>query len=119
MQKHLYYRFSTYAIDLLLLLVATAQAQSFNYASVDFPNAVRTRAWGINPGGVIVGDYLDSSHTSHGFVLSGGHYITVDVPGSVIELPGALPTQLRAISPGGDIVGVYFAPPGSSAGCIV
>jgi len=119
MQKHRLCRFSTYAIGLLLLLVAAAQAQSFNYASVDFPNAIRTRAWGINPGGVIVGDYLDTLGTSHGFLLARGQYITVDVPGSVIEVAGTLPTQLRGISPGGDIVGVYFAPPGSSAGCTV
>jgi hypothetical protein len=119
MNKHLFHRFPISVFGLLLLLVAAAPAQSFNFASVDFPNAIRTRAWGINPGGVIVGDYLDSSNTSHGFLLAGGHYITVDVPGSVIGLAGTLPTQVRGISPGGDIVGVYFAPPGESAGCSV
>jgi hypothetical protein len=119
MKKHLSRCFVIYVFGLLLLFVAAAQAQSLNFASVDYPNAIRTRAWGINPGGVIVGDYLDSFHTSHGFVLVGGHYVTVDVPGSVIGLAGTLPTQLRGISPGGDIVGVYFAPPGSSVGCTV
>jgi len=99
------------------LAIGSAQAQSFNYASVDFPNAIRTRAWGISPGGVIVGDYLDSSSVSHGFLLSEGDYVTVDVPGSLIGLTGTLPTSLRGASPGGDIVGDYFAPPGSSAEC--
>ena len=104
-------------IGLLLLLATVAQAQSFKYASIDFPNAIRTRAWGISPGGIIVGDYLDSSHTSHGFVFARGQYVTIDVPGSLIRLTGTLPTALRGISPSGDIVGVYFAPPGSAAGC--
>src|SRR5438067_8403985 len=74
------------ALGFAVLAIGSAQAQSFDYASVDFPNAVRTRAWGINPGGVIVGDYRDGSNISHGFVLSGGHFITVDVPGSVLGL---------------------------------
>ncbi len=107
------------ALGFAVLAICSAQAQSFNYASVDFPNAIRTRAWGINPGGVIVGDYLDSSRVSHGFLLSEGHYVTVDVPGSLIGLTGTLPTSLRGVSPGGDIVGDYFAPPGSSAECTV
>jgi hypothetical protein len=69
------------ALGFAVLAICSAPAQSFNYASVDFPNAIRTRAWGINPGGVIVGDYLDSSSVSHGFLLSKGAYVTVDVPG--------------------------------------
>jgi len=105
------------ALGFAVLAIGSAQAQSFNYASVDFPNAIRTRAWGINPGGVIVGDYLDSSSVSHGFLFSEGDYVTVDVPGSLIGLTGTLPTSLRGASPGGDIVGDYFAPPGSSAEC--
>ncbi len=107
------------ALGFAILAIGSAQAQSFNYASVDFPNSIRTRTWGINPGGVIVGDYRDVSGVSHGFLLSGGQYITVDVPGSLIGLPGALPTNLRGINSAGDIVGVYVAPPGSVVGCTI
>jgi hypothetical protein len=107
------------ALGFAVLAIGSAQAQSFNYASVDFPNAIRTRAWAINPGGVIVGDYRDSSNVPHGFLLSGGRYITVDVPGALIGVPGALPTNLRGINPAGDIVGIYVAPPGSSVGCTI
>src|SRR5437660_6590550 len=107
------------ALGFAVLAIGSAQAQSFDYASVDFPNATRTRAWGINPGGVIVGDYRDASNVPHGFVLSGGHYITLDVPGSVLGLMGTLPTNLRAINPAGDIVGFYIAPANSTAGCTV
>jgi hypothetical protein len=117
MKKHSLTQFPIITVGLLLLAVSAAQAQSFNFAPIDFPNAIRTRAWGINPGGVSVGDYRDASGTSHGFLLSGGHYVTVDVPGTLIGLTGTLPTALRGISPAGDIVGIYFAPPGSSADC--
>ncbi len=100
-----------------LFWVAAASAQSLNYVSVDYPGAIRTRAWGISPGGVIVGDYLDSAHTSHGFLLSNEQYVTIDVPGSLFGLSGLLPTSIRGISPGGDVVGDFFAPPGSSPEC--
>src|SRR5215831_11801214 len=103
----------------LAFAVSSAQAQGYNYTSIDYPNAIRTRTFGISPGGVIVGDYRDSSGTLHGFLLSEGRYITVDVPGSLIGLAGVLPTSLRGINPAGDIVGFYFAPPGSSADCTV
>ena len=120
MKNHLSHRFPISVFGLLFLLVAAGQAQSFNFASVDYPNAIRTRAWGISPGGVIVGDYIDSSpsHLWHGFLLSGGQYVTLDVPGSVIGLTDKLQTSLRGIRTNGDIVGIYFAPPGSTAGCI-
>jgi len=107
------------ALGFAVLAIGSAQAQSFNYASVDFPYAIRTRAWGINPGGVIVGDYLDGAGVLHGFLLGGGHYINVDVPGSIIGLTGSLPTSLRGINPGGDIVGSYRVPANSTAGCTV
>src|SRR6201984_1352402 len=84
---------------LLALFVSSAQAQAYKYASIDYPNATRTRTWGISPRGVIVGDYRDSSGTSHGFLLVGGRYVTVDVPGSLIGLPGVLPTGLKGINP--------------------
>jgi len=108
---------SGYRACVARLAVSFVQAQGYNYASIDYPKAIRTRAWGINPGGVIVGDYRDSSNVPHGFLLSEGQYVTVDVPGSLIGLPGPLPTNLRGINPAGDIVGIFIAPPGSSAGC--
>ena len=104
---------------LLALAASSAQAQAYRYTSVDYPNAIRTRTFGISPGGIIVGDYRDSSAALHGFVLVGGRYVTVDVPGALIGLAGVLPTSLKGINPPGDIVGFYFAPPGSSADCTV
>lgn len=104
---------------LLALAVSSAQAQAHNYVSIDYPNAIRTRTFGISPGGVIVGDYRDSSGTLLGFLLVGRRYVTVDVPGALIGLTGVLPTSLKGINPAGDIVGFYFVPPGSSADCTV
>src|ERR1043166_2390502 len=69
---------------LITLAISSAQAQAYNYTSVDYPNAIRTRTFGISPGGVIVGDYRDSSGNLHGFLLVGGNYITVDVPAALI-----------------------------------
>ena len=109
-------RFPVIVFALLALAVSSAQAQRYKYASIDYPHGIRTRAWGINSRGVIVGDYLDSSRISHGFLLVRGRYVTVDVPGSLIGLPGVLPTGLRGINPAGDIVGLFIAPPGSSDG---
>jgi len=106
-------------LGLLAFAVSSAQAQAYNYASIDYPNAIRTRTHGISPGGVIVGDYLDNSGTQHGFLLSAGRFIKVEVPGALIGVPGVLPTGLRGINPAGDIVGIYIAPPGSSADCTV
>src|SRR5215472_12715209 len=103
----------------LALAVSSAQAQGYNYTSIDYPNAIRTRTFGISPGGVIVGDYRDGSGTRHGFLLSQGRYITVDVPGVLIGLTGVLQTSLQGINPAGDIVGFFWAPPGSSADCTV
>jgi hypothetical protein len=104
---------------LLALAVSSAQAQGYNYVSIDYPNAIRTRTFGISPGGVIVGDYRDSSGALHGFLLVGGRYVTVDVPGTLIGSTGVLPTGARGINPVGDIVGFYFVPPGSSSDCTV
>ena len=123
---------SGFALAMVALLssVAIAQTRSsvwdlandrrhFLYTSVDFPNAIRTRAWGIDRRGTIVGDYRDSSNVSHGFLLSREGYVTVDVPGALIGQPGSLPTSLHAMNPSGDIVGLYLAPPGLSADCTV
>ena len=40
------------------------------FTSIDFPAALATRAFGINPEGDIVGDYLADDLTIHGFLLT-------------------------------------------------
>jgi hypothetical protein len=77
----------------------TYTAVSYDYATIAYPCAVSTSANGINNSNVVVGSYLDSSFTVHGFFRD-GHYSKVDVPGST-------ETEIRGINDKGDIIGVY------------
>ena len=47
------------------------------FTAIDFPDASFTTAQGINPRGDIVGQYDET----HGFLLSGGEFATLDFPG--------------------------------------
>ena len=62
-----------------------------------------TQAFGINDRGDIVGGYLGAGFK--GFVLSGGIFTTIDVPGSA-------ETNAWGINDRGQVVGWYFAPTG-------
>ncbi|MBZ5617854.1 MAG: hypothetical protein LAQ69_03845 [Acidobacteriia bacterium] len=42
----------------------------FNFATIDFPGATSTDAYGINSRGDVVGDYVDSAGKTHGYLLS-------------------------------------------------
>jgi hypothetical protein len=71
-----------------------------SFTTINFPGAVTTNAYGINPAGDIVGSYVDVSHQEHGFVLRVGTFTPFDYPGSSW-------TQAWGITPQGDIVGQY------------
>ena len=90
-----------------VLLGATSRASgvAFEFEPVDFPGAALTVANGINAGGDIVGQYTIGG-VSHGFVLSGGVYTSIDFP-SADPLNPVTSTVARGIGPGGDIVGTY------------
>ena len=110
-------RFVLAAICGLAFFSMQSAAQSFNVTSVDAPCpgcpggiARSTSAQGINPGGDIVGTYVDAVGAQHGFLLSGGTFTLIDVPGVLVGVPGTLPTVARGINPGGDIVGSFTAP---------
>ncbi|HEV2387521.1 MAG TPA: hypothetical protein VGS20_09720 [Candidatus Acidoferrales bacterium] len=101
----------------LLLSATPSQAQSFSFTSIDVPCAAcpggiarRTAPGGINPAGDIVGTYTDAVGKQHGFLLSGGQFKRIDVPGSLVGSTGTLPTVARGIGPSGDIVGQFTAP---------
>src|SRR5207245_2976935 len=49
----------------------------------------------------LVGQYADAGGTTHGFLLSGGSYSTLDVPGSTL-------TRALGINASGEIVGDYL-----------
>lgn len=103
------------ALATLLFLVSSGAAQSFNFTTIDFPCckngiAPRTVPGGINPAGDIAGVYRDDAGRAHGFLLSGGQFTTIDVPGALVGVAGSLSTTARGIGPSGDIVGQFVAP---------
>ena len=76
---------------------------SFDFTTIDVPNALSTSASGINPRGDIVGSYVDANRRAHGYLLRDGVFTTID-------FPGAAGTEARGIGPSGDIVGTYWLP---------
>ena len=95
-------------VTLGLLFRAPARAQQpvpGTFTTIDFPGAADTveccsAILNINPEGQIVGGYLDTSGTGHGFLLSHGNFTTVD-------FPQAIYTEALGINPEGQIVGTY------------
>jgi YVTN family beta-propeller protein len=73
------------------------------FSDIVFPGSTRTRAFGINDCGVVVGFYraIDGSH--HGFFGRSGQLHTLDVP-------GAGDTSARGINNSGRVVGEYSDP---------
>lgn len=66
----------------------TAAVTGFLYKGGKFTDvpgpkgAIASSASAINDAGDIVGDYVDSNSVTHGFLLKGGKYTTLDPPGS-------------------------------------
>jgi len=74
--------------------------RTFHFTTINIRGAVATQAFGINARGDIVGEYVDGTSRSHGYVIRDGDTTTIDYPGAVF-------THASAIGPGGDIVGFY------------
>jgi len=95
--------------------LAADQAATMTFQSIDIstylPGVVATVAVGINPQGAIVGRYVDATGT-HGYLLSGGIFTTIDVGGQSASLgcPSTKFTTLEGINPEGDIVGYCVDP---------
>ncbi len=84
------------------------------FTSIDVPGAIGapgcrdapppqhrgTVGCGINPRGDIVGRYNSADGMNHGFLLSGGEFTSIDIPGATF-------TTAIGINPRGDIVGRY------------
>jgi uncharacterized membrane protein len=78
-----------------------AQADSYNFVTIDVTGAAATIVGDINNAGQIVGGYLNADGSRHGFLLSGGVYTTIDNPNA----PNS--TELTGINNLGQIVGAY------------
>lgn len=72
------------------------------FTTVDFPDAVLTHAWKINPRRQILGVYVGTDSRFHLYQLSDGEFTTIDIPGAIEVVP-----DLGGLNPRGDIVGGY------------
>src|SRR5262249_53253906 len=78
----------------------------YNFQTIDDPLGVSGNfALGINARGQIVGQYSDASNVSHGFLLSGGQYTTIDDPSA--GTGAGQGTDAGGINASGRIVGTY------------
>ncbi|MGO9519251.1 MAG: hypothetical protein ACLPND_19630 [Candidatus Korobacteraceae bacterium] len=68
------------------------------FTVIDPPGSTLTSPNYIDAEDVIVGNFLNASHVTHGFILYRGHYTTFDVP-------GALATALSGVIPSGEMTG--------------
>jgi uncharacterized membrane protein len=79
---------AAYLVGVLVLLVSHVAAGApcpYTIAELAFPGAAETSAWGISHAGKIVGEYVDQSGRSHGFVYdetAPSPFLTLDHPNS-------------------------------------
>ena len=62
---------------------ATTGAKRYSngkFVDLTYPGSVATFPWGINDKGTVVGSYLNSKDTKHGFIYSNGTWATLDDP---------------------------------------
>jgi hypothetical protein len=64
-----------------LFTAGGAFATTYDFTTLDVPDAQDTVAYGINDSGAVTGDYNGTTGTL-GFVYSGGNYTTLEYPGS-------------------------------------
>ena len=94
------------ALAFMAFLIASASLAlgQGTYVQIDDPDGVNgTYVQGIDNAGDIVGFYTDATITTHGFLLSGGVYTTIDYPGSQN-------TELYGVNAVGQIVGFSTYP---------
>ncbi|MBX3704516.1 MAG: hypothetical protein KF822_12145 [Steroidobacteraceae bacterium] len=110
-EAHMDHRQGMFNVVLALGLVLGAPGaqadRPFDYVTIEVPDSVVTRAFGINAAGHIVGSYIGNDGTEGAFLLRNGQYTR-------FVYPGAGWTEARGINPRGDIVGMYgYFEPGS------
>ena len=79
------------------------------FTPFDFPGSIATSTWDMNPSGEVVGAYRDKALHVHGFLMTGGEFLSIDYPAG-----GVRSTQALGINPQGDIVGAYVDSSGVS-----
>jgi hypothetical protein len=96
--------FALSLFGLFLFMSAPLSIAQGTYMQIDVPGSIDTALRGINSEGDISGFYVDDSlGNDHGFLLSGGSYMTIDYPD-----PNFPDTQLFGMNDVGQTVGVAF-----------
>jgi hypothetical protein len=93
-----------FLFGLLVMTSLVARGQFFSQ-TLDVPNAAATYAQGIS-GGNIVGYYLDTNGTFHGFLYNGSNYTTLDDPKAATGPGLNVGTFAQGID-GTNVVGFY------------
>jgi probable HAF family extracellular repeat protein len=94
------------AVVALMLSAGAAWAANYRFTTIDYPGAAppspagTTTVHAVNAAGQMVGEYLDASNKTHGFLWSKGVYTSIDYPGSTY-------TIANSINDSGQIVGTY------------
>jgi probable HAF family extracellular repeat protein len=90
----------------------------YSFQTIDDPLGVQANAaFAINSSGQIVGGYVDAVGVSHAYLLSGGHYTTIDDP-NMGTGPGSF-SQATGINASGTIVGGYTDTTGAEHGFLL
>jgi probable HAF family extracellular repeat protein len=80
-----------------------------SFSAFEVPSSTQTQAWDVNPTGLIVGVYRDTTGAFHGFQYDGQTFGRVDVP-------GASATRVFGINPQGNMVGAFIDAAGRTHG---
>jgi probable HAF family extracellular repeat protein len=91
---------------------ADAPPLTFTFVKASVPGATSTSPGGINNAGMSVGGYVDSSGASHGYILKGKKFTTLDDPKGKAGTTGASNIQYNGTA----VVGVYTNTAGVTVG---
>ena len=79
-------------------------------ATIDFPEAIDTQAFGIDDFGTVIGIYVDAQGNTRSFELRDGLFDNIDLPGGLAN-GGTTPLSINDF---GEIVGEYITTPGTN-----
>jgi YVTN family beta-propeller protein len=96
-RRSVVFLFTFIATTIMLTAVPVAAQQ---IVIINYPGATSTSPATINDVGQVVGSYTDDGGATHGFLLSGGVFTSIDPPGSTY-------TQATGINNNGQIVGDF------------
>lgn len=88
-------------LALILSSASLTLADTYSYATIDFPGASQTVIAGVNNSGQLVGGYQSADQSRHGFLDVGGVFTTIDDPNAT---SGSEATGINNL---GQIVGAY------------